>query len=357
MTDRSTLPLVDRPRRAGKPLPTTPDIAAIVVRSAQRKRRRQIGVTAASVVAIGGLGFTSAQLLGGAESTTIEAAVVPALAVGATPTIPAVTPTTSADATGGYDTAADAAAPPAPTSTVLPVTTTAGEGVNSSVQAARRSDLADELGGAIVVSDGQLAHRSAEGAITAFDVPPALATTERRVTDVADLYGRPFALVTDFTDRPDLVEATDGIHQDLAIYAIDLTTDEVHVVEQRTITELDSPEWVYNGQVTVRNGHLVVVRELWQAMCVYVESLQLDGTIVETPSNPLPEPSLDGLDAAAISEIQAGRADPPRGCISADELPDGASSVLQSQADPTALEAVNEQLRSAAAVTADALRG
>ncbi|MEZ5225414.1 MAG: hypothetical protein R2710_01740 [Acidimicrobiales bacterium] len=357
MTPRHAASIIDRLRRAGTALPTSPDIEAIIARAAQRKRRRQIGVTAASVVVVGGLGFSSAQLLRGPATTSIDAAG-PTVDVVTTTTAP-VEPPVENRAASMYEPGNDDWRPASTTTTVL--TTTIDAGVTQSVQAARRSELADGLGGAIVVEEGRLTHRAVDGSMTTLELPEALPTTERRVTDVAPLGDHPFLLVSDFTDRPDLAEAggdntrSDPVHQEVAIYAVDLTTNEVHVVEQRTITDKQSPDWVFNGLVTAQNGHIMVVRELWQSMCVYVETLALDGTPMETPENPLPEPSLAGLDGDDIHAMQAGLVEPPRGCIAADELPDGAMSVLGSQADPAALESVNNQLRTAASTAAEAL--
>ncbi len=353
-------------------MPISPDIDSILARAAQRKRRRQISVTAASVVVVGGLGFSSAQLLSGSSDTSISAGVPDlGIAIPATTTPERVAPleTTSS---GSGDTPRDEQAgewSAALSPSTAALSTTSVEGANQAVEASRRVELADTIGGAVIVTDGRLMHRMASGETLPLDLPEAGVTTERRVADLAMLDDRPFLLISDFTDRPDLAAAagddsgtdeaadseSDSMHQDLAIYAVDLSTNDVHIVEARTVTDRQSPDWVYNGHITAQGNQILVVRELWQSMCVYVETLDLDGNNLETPENPLPEPSLFGLSSETITAMQAGVIDPPRGCIAAGELPDGVMTVLGIHADPAALELVNNQLRSAASLTAKAL--
>ncbi len=362
--DRPEVPIIDRLRRAGAATATAPDVAAIRARATQRRRRRQISVTAASMVVVGGLGLGSARLLARPSDTEISAAgefesFAPMAASAALPPA-AVTSTTTADIPDtNWQTP----------STTMATTTTANPAVSGPRQAAQRSELADGRGGTVLVDQGRLMHVDANGDVSLLELPPTQPTTQRQVNDLAMLHDRPFLLVSDFTDRPDLAaqelltstaKATDEtpiglMHQELAIYAVDLETDEVFIVEQRTITDRESADWVYNGHVTASGDHIMVVRELWQSMCVYVEGLGLDGTMVGTPENPLPEPDVDHLDRATIRSILAGDIDPPSGCIGVDELPDGVMSVLGRQADSGALDAVNAQLRSAASLTAAAL--
>ncbi len=357
--------IVERLRRAGSSAATSPDLEAIMARSAQRKRRRQIGVTAASVVVVGGLGLGSARLLtqGQAANTSINAAAAPidgSLASPATTTV--ATDADQPEAQTDVETAS------APTTTRVPRTTTVNDsGSTEPVKALLRAPLDDGQGGSIVVDGGTLVHLWSDGTPVPIDLPVASGTTQRRVTDVAMLDERPFLLISDFTDRPDLVaemtadlgagatkdELADLMYQELAIYAVDLTTDDVHTVEERTIDDRTSPEWVYNGHVTAQNGHLMVVRELWQSMCVYVEGIQLDGTRIDTPENPLPEPRIDDLSDATMRSMQAGTLDLPEGCTGIDDLPDGAMSVLGLQADAAAIEAINAQLEPTTATSPD----
>ncbi len=357
--------IVERLRRAGSSAATSPDLEAIMARSAQRKRRRQIGVTAASVVVVGGLGLGSARLLtqGQAANTSINAAAAPidgSLASPATTTV--ATDADQPEAQADVETAS------APTTTRVPRTTTVNDsGSTEPVKALLRAPLDDGQGGSIVVDGGTLVHLWSDGTPVPIDLPVASGTTQRRVTDVAMLDERPFLLISDFTDRPDLVaemtadlgagatkdELADLMYQELAIYAVDLTTDDVHTVEERTIDDRTSPEWVYNGHVTAQNGHLMVVRELWQSMCVYVEGIQLDGTRIDTPENPLPEPRIDDLSDATMRSMQAGTLDLPEGCTGIDDLPDGAMSVLGLQADAAAIEAINAQLEPTTATSTD----
>ncbi len=358
--------IVERLRRAGNAAATSPDLEAIMARSAQRKRRRQIGVTAASVVVVGGLGLGSARLLtqGQVANTSIAA--------GAPIDDSTVSPASTIVAADAGQTGAriDVETASAPTTTTVPRTTTVNDsGSTEPVKALLRAPLGDGEGGSIVVDGDALVHLWADGTVVPIDLPAASATTQRRVTDVAMLDERPFLLVSDFTDRPDLVaemtaelgagatqdELADLMYQELAIYAVDLTTDDVHTVEERTIDDRTSPEWVYNGHVTARNGHLMVVRELWQSMCVYVESIELDGTRIDTPENPLPEPRIDDLSDATMRSMQAGTLDLPEGCTGIDDLPDGAMSVLGLHADASAIEAINAQLEPATAKSPDGI--
>lgn len=366
MTDRDLArPLIERLRRAGTASPTRPDINRIMARATQRRRRRQIGVTAASVVVVGGLGVGSTQWLSGTTETEITATGTPAFVLApASGSNPISVSTTTTAAPEPADSSAFAKPSESwATTTILepePPTTNPPEPT---------PEIGDSNGGTVLVEGGQLSYRNAAGELQPIDLPATGATTERRVTDLAPMDGRPYLLVADFTDRPDLAaematelglgpddpRTDDLMHHELEIHAVDLTTLQIYPVEQRTVTDRTSVDWVYNGHVTIQGDHLMVVRELWQSMCVFVEALTLDGTVVEAPQNPLPQPLLAGLSTETIRAMQAGTKEPPAGCLGSDELTDGAMSALGTQADPLAIAAINAELQSAAQTTMSAL--
>ena len=194
--------------------------------------------------------------------------------------------------------------------------------------------VADGLGGSLAIVDRELVHARADGATVVIELPAVGAEiVQHWVTDVAPIDGTPYLFIDRFVNRdPALGQEVDF---EVSIFALNLITDELIEVEKRQVTTVASPEWMYNGHITTDGTNIVVMRELWQSYCLFVEGLTIDGTPVEVPQS-LDYPKPVGLDEMTQAEIDAVLSNQAvvTPCLTLSDVPDDGVSALGRQADP-----------------------
>ncbi|MEM9890406.1 MAG: hypothetical protein AAF962_06050 [Actinomycetota bacterium] len=284
-----------------------PDLDAIRARGDQRRRRRRTA---------GRVAFVAALALCGVGGAAIAAAVDDR---GGTD----VAAPGEADATAETDagTTSEESAPP-PGETVDP------DPAPVEPRPLQPGELSDGLGGALAADGTSLVHHRADGTTTVLfaDLDPNV-----RVTDVAPIDGRPYLFIDRF-------EFGDGELFVVSILAVDLTTDEVIVVEERDVAP-ETPSWIYNSHVTTDGAQLLVARELWQGECYYTETITLDGASVPGVAEAVPAPDwLDGWDPTS-----AGPGELPGPCVTLGDWVDlgGGETVLGRYADADRLNDLN----------------
>ncbi len=365
--------VIDRLQRVGAArLPSEPDLDAIMGRAARRRRRQQMGTRAATVVVVGGLGLGSLHWLRSTPQTTTVTAVG---MLSASAESPAAPPPMAASASGVATTVPD---PDRPAESAAGVWSAATEATATAEhpQPTTGALLDDTEGGLVDVEGGTLVHQRASGERIVIDLPGIDDTWSLRITDLAPVNGVPHLLVTGGTDHDDVVaqrtaalyqaygltpsaasdpprdlagrasteELDSLVHRELALFAVDLTTDVVHVVERRTIDDLSSADATTYDHVTSDGRRILIVRDLWDGRCVYADALDRDGSPAIWPDSPLERPDLGGLDGPTRHAMRTGQEDPPTGCRNRDELPDGAASVFAVTADREAIATLNQIL-------------
>ena len=264
------------------------------------------------------------------------------------------------------------------TSTTLPTSTTPTTAPAVEPLDMPTDAVPDSLGGYVLANDGALRHVHFDGTARpiALAVPPG-GFVQLWVTDVAELDGIPYLFIDEFVNRRDLAaEKTaalyekygltygadadpwselDGVatqeeldaleHWEVSILAVDLRTDMVTVVEKRIIGSAVSNEWIYNGHITTDGSRILVMRELWQSACLYVEALTFDGAVLELTENPSPAPEgLGTFDYETIRSMQRGEVPLPQPCATLAEIDDDGRELLGAQVDQARIDAVNSGL-------------
>lgn len=345
-----TEPLEDRLSAAGSNRQAfTPNMAAIKGRAETRARRRRAGFNLAMVVVVAGGGLLAYSAL--RQPLTVDAAD------GGEPTVAAVVDETTT-------TTVDDAPPPTTPTSEAPIP---------------ESALPDSLGGYIELRNGDLIHVSSAAAETRLPLeqPPG-GFVQRWVTDIAPVDGTPYLFMDEFVNRTDLAairaaslyesyglaygdesdpysdlsgiateqELSDLEHWEVAIVAYNLETDELFDVERRTIHSATSVDWIYNGHITADGQRVLVMRELWQSTCMYVNALGLDGEPIILDPSPVPAPiGVESLDFNAIRAIQMGDRPYPQECTTLEQIGDGGVGILGSVVDQAIVNQWNSELR------------
>ncbi|NNF55225.1 MAG: hypothetical protein HKN03_12400 [Acidimicrobiales bacterium] len=342
-----TEPLEDRLTAAGSPRQAfTPNLAAIKSRAETRASRRRVGFNVAMVALVAGGGllaysaFRSPLTVDAADGEPTDAAVI--------------------DET---------------------TTTTVEEGQQTSTTPAPIPErvLSDSFGGYVEMRDGNIVHVTSEGAETRVPLEqPAGGFVQRWVTDIAPVDGVPYLFIDEFFNRTDLAadraaslyesygliytpesdphsdlgdvataeELSNLEHWEVAIVAYNLATDDLFDVERRTIHSAISTDWVYNGHITADGEKVLVMRELWQSTCMYVDALTLEGEPVALDPSPVPAPiGLESLDFEAVRAIQTGQRPYPDECTTLEQIGDGGVAILGSFVDQAIVSEWNSELR------------
>lgn len=142
-----------------------------------------------------------------------------------------------------------------------------------------------------------------------FDETSSEPLVQRSLLDLVTIGGRRHLLVREFTSGP---TAEDGLRDKLL--TIDLSTDQIRVVEDRFMPEVESVDWFYNGYVTTDGTDLYVERSFWQGACGWIDKISLDGQLLRWPENPVPRPDLTALTDSEVSELWARGGIPDR-CV------------------------------------------
>ena len=239
------------------------------------------------------------------------------------------------------------------------------------------SSLGDGSGGWLTATTGTIRHQHADGTETTITfTDPVGGFAQRWPTDVVRLGNGYYLLIDQFVNRQDLASermrtlaqrygipydgdgdmyrALEGIasdqelseveHWEVGILAVDLASDQLLMVENRVINSANSPDWIYNGHITSDGANLVVMRELWQGYCHYVEGLSLNGQVVSV-SQSLVYPKPRGLDEMTFDDITAvfeGRRQAPQPCLTLSDISDRGVAALGLQADPAEMEAFSQ---------------
>ncbi len=343
-------PLEDRLTAAGSHRQAfTPNMAAIKSRAETRASRRRVGFNVAMVALVAGGGLLAYSAM--RSPLTIDAADggEPADAV----VVDETTTTTTEEA------------PESTTSTTLaPIPERA---------------LSDSLGGYVEMRDGDLIHVSSNGSENRVPLEePTGGFVQRWVTDIAPVDGTPYLFIDEFVNRTDLAadqaaalyesygltynpesdpysdlrgiatdqELSNLEHWEVAIVAYNLATEELFDVERRTIHSATSLDWTYNGHITADGERVLVMRELWQSSCMYVNALTLAGDPIVLDPSPVPAPlALESLDFDAIRAMQMGERPYPQECTTLEQIGDGGLAILGSHVDQAIVSEWNNELR------------
>ncbi len=345
----SNEPLEDRLSAAGSHRQDyTPNMAALKSRAETRASRRRGGFNLAMVVLVAGGGLLAYSAL--RSPLTIDAAD------GGEPGDAVVVDETTTTST-------QEASRSTTSTTLAPIP---------------ERSLPDSLGGYVEMRTGELVHVTSNGFENRVPLEqPAGGFVQRWVTDIAPVDGTPYLFIDEFVNRTDLAEdrvaalyesygvsygeesdpyadlrgiATDQElsnleHWEVAIVAYNLETDELFDVERRTIHSATSIDWIYNGHITTDGSRILVMRELWQSACLYVEALTFDGAVLELTENPSPAPEgLGTFDYETIRSMQRGEVPLPQPCATLAEIDDDGRELLGAQVDQARIDAVNSGL-------------
>ena len=378
--------LEERLRTAGRShADATPDIESIKQRGRKIRRNRRIGTALASValVAVGGVAAVNL-VRPSSDSTNISASdgdltddggvgqtssTEPDELVEEDGTIPSTT--LVEEAGEGSETVE---APPGEGATDTDAT---GDAMGDATPAPGDASLSDGNGGWLTATSAGIEHLQAGGSRTVITFPdPPGGFAQRWPSDVVEIDGRHYLLVDQFVNRQDLAderiralaekygiaydpddeaslalfdaatpeESASTEHWEVGILAVDLTTGEPLVVENRVINSAMSPDWVYNGHITARDDVILVMRELWQSTCMYVEAMTLAGQPVavaesEVYAKPVGVEDLTYEDISAIFNVER---EPPQPCYTLSDVADGGLAFLGTQADPERLTAFRQ---------------
>lgn len=343
-------PLEDRLTAAGSHRQAfTPNMAAIKNRAETRASRRRAGFNVAMVVLVAGGGLLAYSAL--RSPLTIDAAD------GGEPGDAVVVDETTTTST-------QEALQSTTSTTLAPIP---------------ERSLPDSLGGYVEVRNGEIIHVSSVGTETRLPLEqPTGGFVQRWLTDIAPVDGTPYLFIDEFVNRTDLAadraaalyesygvsygeesdpyadlrgiateqELSDLEHWEVAIVAYNLASDELFDVERRTIHSATSIDWIYNGHITTDGQRVLVMRELWQSTCMYVNALTLDGEPIILDPSPVPAPiGVESLDFNAIRAIQMGDRPYPQECTTLEQIGDGGVAILGSVVDQALVSEWNSELR------------